>query len=168
VRPDSVRFPGYATLPGYGNSWSQFFSSVPFSCTGDVAVSFLIRFDSEANYDYTDLLYRSGETYWRFAAHFDGRGDSLVTVMIPAANLGNEVEIRFAFHSDGGWSDQDGLYPSDGAVIVDSLTVSDATGILDFQDFESESTGSLTTLDGAWTSNPTFGDYAGLFDGTTP
>jgi FlgD Ig-like domain/Right handed beta helix region len=167
VRPDPVRFPGYATLPGYGNSWFQLFSSEPFACVGNVTVSFLIRYDSEATYDYTLLWYRSIGTNWLLAASFDGQGDSLVTVVIPDVNLGDEIELRFVFDSDSGWSDQDGLYSSDGAVIIDSLTVADATGVLDYQDFESEAPGSTTTADGSWTSNPMFGDYAGLFDGTT-
>ncbi len=46
ARPDTVRFREYATLPGYGNSWRPFFQSVPFASSGDVTVSFLIRYDS--------------------------------------------------------------------------------------------------------------------------
>lgn len=167
ARPDPIRFPNYATLPGYGNSWPQRFESVPFASSGDVTVSFLIRYDSEPGYDHTFLEYLDNSGDWQTAASFDGQGDSVVTVVIPAADLLGTAELRFHFQSDGAWSDQDGLFPSDGAVIIDSLTVADTTGVLDFQDFESESPGALFTADGDWTSNPTFGDYGGLFDGTT-
>lgn len=102
-------------------------------------------------------------------ATFDGQGDSLITVVVPGDTLAGTTTIRFHFQSDGDWSDEDGLYDSEGAFIIDSLTVSDATGVLDFQDFEMESPGAVSTLDGDWSANvgPEFGDYAGLFDGTT-
>jgi hypothetical protein len=134
---------------------------------GDVTVSFLIRYDSEPNYDYTFLQYRDSWGDWTTAALFDGKGDSLVAVVIPKENLPGTATIRFLFESDGVWSDEDGLWATEGAVIIDSLTVTDTTGVIDFQDFETEAVGALGTTDGDWTANPGFGDHAALFDGAT-
>lgn len=167
ARPDTVRFRDYATLPGYGNSWNSFFESVPFASSGDVTLSFLIRYDSEPGYDRTFVQYLTSGASWRTVASFDGQGDSIVTVVIPGIDLPGSATIRFHFQSDVAWSDEDGLWPTDGAVIIDSLTVADSTGVLDFQDFESESSGALSTVDGDWRTITGFGDYTNLFDGTT-
>ena len=159
----------FATPPGYGNDWDQSFESVAFSVTGDVTVDFLIRYDSEEGYDDTRVEYLSKSGRWNSLAQYDGRADSLGSVTVPVDSLSGTVRLRFRFGSDGAFSDRDGLYDSDGAVIIDSLTVRDAGGVVDFQDFESEAVGALVTTDGDWMANvrPAYGDYAGLFDGST-
>jgi hypothetical protein len=72
--------------------------------------------------------------------------------------LGNEIAIRLALRSDSAWSDEDGLFLSDGGVQVDDITVThlDAT---DFEDFE----GMQESF--AWqpTSAPYAGDFGALF-----
>jgi hypothetical protein len=52
-------------------------------------------------------------------------------------------------------------------VVIDSLTISDGGGTVDFQDFESEQPGDCQTSDGDWTANrkDLFGNYTSLFDG---
>ncbi len=46
----------WATLPGYGNNWTQRFTSIPFTRTGDVVLSYKIAWDSEyAILDITDV-----------------------------------------------------------------------------------------------------------------
>ncbi|MCK5617868.1 MAG: hypothetical protein KAJ17_00635, partial [Candidatus Krumholzibacteria bacterium] len=68
---------------------------------------------------------------------------------------------------DGAWSDEDGLWPTDGAVLIDSLTVADSTGVLSFQDFEAEPDGAHRTNDGHWraTTGAEFGQLGALFPG---
>ncbi|MDH3215877.1 MAG: T9SS type A sorting domain-containing protein [Candidatus Krumholzibacteria bacterium] len=161
--------PGCATCPGYGNMWLQYFESVAFPSSGDVTVDFLIEYDSEPGYDFTYIQYLSKSDVWQTLDSYDGKGAELASVVVPADSVDASVKLRFHFFSDGGYSDEDGLYVSDGAVVIDSVTVSDNTGVLDFQDFETEALGATTTTDGDWTatSYPAFGDHAGLFDGST-
>jgi hypothetical protein len=76
--------------------------------------------------------------------------------------------VRFRFASDPYWSDEDGEVNTDGAVILDSLTVSDGNGIvLATETFEGETVGATSTASGNWTAVPEqgFGDFAGLFPG---
>ena len=170
ARPDTdLEFCQYETLPGYGNSWDQRFESVPFSTSGDVTVNFLVRYDTEPGYDFAFLEYLSKSGQWQTLLAFDGQGEMLASAVIPADSLAGSAKIRFRFESEGAWSDEDGVLDTDGAIIIDSLTVADTNGVVDFQNFEAESPGALTTLDGDWTAipRPGFGDFFGLFDGST-
>lgn len=161
---------GYATLPGYGHSWRQRFETTAgFAATGDVTVSYLIRYDSEPGYDFTHVEYLSATGTWRELTKYDGSGSAFASLTVPADSLAGTVSLRFRFESDGAWDDADGLVDTHGAVVIDSLTVSDAVGELDYQDFESESVGALATSDGDWqcVAGSTPGNFTGLFDGST-
>lgn len=166
----------YALLPGYGYGWDQQFVSIPFAVSGDVTISFLARFDSEVGYDTTRLEYLNASGTWVTLGTFDegvaygSPLDSLVSATIPASGHAGSVQIRLRFKSDSEWDDEDGIYDTDGAVIVDSLVVSDDGGVVDYQDFETEAVGELSTADGNWIAAAgaiPFGDYAGLFNGST-
>ena len=164
----------YATLPGYGNGWEQRFTSTAFNVTGDATIAFTARFESEAGYDQTALQYFTKSDRWHTIEQYNGRHgccpvDSMVSETVPADSLDGTVQFRFRFTSDGAWSDEDGLYPTDGAVVIDDLVVTDDNGVVDSQDFEAEPVGALATLDGDWTASPfpAFGDHAALFDGST-
>ena len=153
---------------GYGNSWNQRFESVAFPVTGDVTMDYLISYDSEPIYDWTYVDYLSKSGLWNTLTQYNGTGQGLDSVTVPADSLAGTVRLRFRFLSDMGWSDEDGAYNSDGAVIIDSLTVRDAGGVVDFQDFEAEAVFALGTVDGDWMATvlPGYGDYAALFDGS--
>lgn len=58
---------------------------------------------------------------------------------------------------------------SDGAALIDSITVADSTGVIDYEDWEDATVGASVSTDGDWFSGATsyFGDWAGLVDGTT-
>lgn len=157
------------SLPGYGNQWKQYFESVPFPCSGDVSLDYRVRYDVEPGYDYVYVQYYHKNGYWKTLKTYTGAGEEMESETIPSDSLDGGAQIRFWFEETGGWNDCDGLFDSDGAVIIDSLTVSDSTGTLDYQDFETESVGDLATSDGDWIAriNPPFGDYSGLFDGST-
>ncbi len=159
----------YAAPPGYGNLWNQTFESVAFPVTGEVTLDFLIRYDTEQNYDMAQVDYLSKSGRWNKLAQYTGVGYELASLAIPADSLLGTVRLRFNFHSDGYGSDEDGYYLSDGAVLIDNLTVSDGGGVVDVQDFEAEAVGAKATADGNWTCIPGvgFGDYAALFDGST-
>jgi hypothetical protein len=76
------------------------------------------------------------------------------------------LRIRFRFQSNDAWSDEDGLYDSDGAILIDNLVIRDSTGtVVALEDFEDEAPGAIETEDWRAPMWPTFGDYAGLFWG---
>jgi hypothetical protein len=162
----------YLTLPGYGNLWDERFESVPFTVSGDVTVDFFMRWDTEPSYDKIFLEYSAGAGPWQLLGEFDGHGSGFasqhITQTIPAANHAGSVRVRFHFVSDMYASDEDAQYNTNGAAIIDDILVSDATGTVDSQNFESEPVGAIATGDGHWTatSKAPFGDYAGLVDGT--
>jgi len=147
----------YETLPGYGNGWEQYFTSKPFAHEGDVTVSYLIRWDVECcDYELIEPQVRRNNGYWdcispSFCPHYDGRSDGVVTDSFTIADslLGESVQVRFRFRSDGAFSDEDG-YDTDGAYILDNITIRDQSGVIDFQDFESEPIGAKATNDGHW------------------
>lgn len=168
----------YATLPGYGNNWRQRFELLPLPVAGDVTVSYKIRWDTDAGDDNIIVEYESPCANWTGwiqasinggVGFYDGTGDLVDSFTIADSCLTGTLRLRFNFESDGESSDEDGLYQSDGAVLIDSLVIADATGIVDFQDFEGEVPGALVTLDGRWraTVGETFGDFAALHAGTT-
>ncbi len=158
-------FCGYATLPGYGNRWDDYFESVVFNTQGNVTLSMNIKYDCEPAYDYTYMDYSTdGGLNWVNVITFTGSGDSTVTTLIPSPD---SVKVRVHFFSDEVWSDEDGLYDSFGACYVDDISISDGGGQVDMQDFETESYGDQQTLDGRWFaySGPGFGDFSGMFRG---
>ncbi len=162
----------YATLPGYGNQWSQFFESVDFPVEGDATLSYEVSWDSEQSYDYSTVLFKDTSGTWtavnvRGIGFYDGRGNASETYVISSGKTGGHLQLRFKFESDGVYSDEDGLWNSDGAIILDNISVSDTTGLLNFQDFEGEAVGATRTLDGTWTAAtlPAFGDFSSLFSG---
>ncbi len=186
ARPDTASpiLCRYAVLPGYGNEWSQSwcFKCIDVPDTEEVFISYLIAWDSEPSFDYTYLEYATKSTCdslssidviapgdWVKIATFDDIGAKQVRPdVIPVGHRG-AIKIRFQFQSDGAWSDEDGLLDTDGAVIIDSITVEAAFTIHDFEDFEDESPGDIATTDGDWTCavGLPYGDFAGLFHGST-
>jgi hypothetical protein len=171
VRNDAV-YCTYNAAPGYGNSWMQFFESVDFPASGEVHVDYLARWDVEPGYDFVWVEYLSKTGTWQdggYGSALNGMGAGLQSTVVPGDSLAGTTRIRFVMYSDGAFSDEEGLFPTDGAIEIDSLTVWDGTGVVDFQDFETEAVGATTTADGDWTAHalPPFGDYAALFDGDT-
>lgn len=159
----------YATAPGYGDNWDQMFESVSYTTTGNVTVEFLLSYDCEPAYDFGYFEYLSVSDVWREALTVDGLGSGSQFLVILEDSLATSTKFRFRFRSDVMYSDEDGVYPSDGAMIVDNLTITDGSGPVDSQDFETESPGDLQTTDGDWQAKvpEPFGVYAALEDGAT-
>lgn len=161
----------YAALPGYGNGWRQRFASIKFPYNGDVTVTFLGIWDSEPAEDITYLEFLNKDGYWEYLEMYDywqpGDTVELESFVIPQTLLPDSLQVRFSFYSDGAWSDEDGIWPTDGAIIIDSLTLADTSGVIDFQDFEAEPVGAHITNDGHWHAMipDTRGDFSGLFSG---
>lgn len=165
--PDDPRFCNYAVLPGYGNGWDQNLYSADFACGADVRLTFKASYDSEPFYDYTYVFYLSKTGTWNELMAIDDAGETTAVLTVPYDSLDGSVRFKFQFKSDGAFSDEDGFWPTDGAIILDSLVVSDAGGVIDFQDFESETPGDTVTADGDWWAEPSagYGDFSGVFSG---
>jgi hypothetical protein len=163
---------GYATLPGYGNNWAQMFcTSACLAVDSLVTIDYLIAWDSEPGYDATTIEVDACDDAWQTVygglGVLDGTGaPTFLSNAVPHDLNTGQLRFRFKFLSDGAWSDEDGLWATDGAVIVDSLSVSDQNGVvLAVEDFEGESVGD-TQADGWEACNePGYGDSAALLLG---
>jgi len=177
--PADPVFCGYAALPGYGNGWAQSFCTKGcLAVMGDIVFDYLVTWDTEPGYDSANIEWDNCDDNWIVwpepgssgcycSVHFEGVGeDSLITIVFPDSLHDGQARIRFNFFSDGAWSDEDGFWDTDGAIILDSLVVSDASGtLLPYEDFESYPVGTTTVNDWEHRNQPGFGDFAGLFPG---
>ncbi|HSG28049.1 MAG TPA: hypothetical protein VLA34_06175, partial [Candidatus Krumholzibacterium sp.] len=148
-----------------GNGWIQYLTTDAFSFTGILTISYKGHFDSEPDFDETYVEYDRGDDNWTELAVYDGLVDTVaVNTVLP-----NQVatKLRFRFDADGAWSDQDGLWDTDGGAIIDSITVSDASGLIDYEDWEGEDLDALVSDSGFWYASEAepFGSYAGLMTG---
>ena len=178
ARPNAadVNLCGYAVLPGYGNNWQQLLCSDCFNFTGDANVSYLASWDSEPGYDFTFVEYDAGcSDAWTQVATINGGQGSYgfqspsvaEAFTVPAATIGASGRFRFNFIADGSFSDQDGLWDTDGAFIVDNIVIQNGATTLSNSTFEAEAVGAHGTINGDWTSCnlPGYGNYAGLLPG---
>ncbi len=136
----------------------------PISFTGILVFSYHGVFDSEV-LDPTYVEYEDGEDNWVELASFDGIHD---TIAVHTLTTGVEItRLRFRFVSDIAWSDEDGLRNSDGAAIIDSIVVSDDTGLIDYEDFESWPVGATDNPGSIWHAGVKegFGMHSGLVSG---
>jgi hypothetical protein len=191
IRPDvnDIIACRYAVPPGYGNDWDQSwcFKCIEVPDTEYVVIEYLASWDSEPGYDYTYLEYFTKGTcdslqrlediisgyhagYWENLYTFDSSYSKVFRSDTIHAGHQGAIKIRFRFRSDGSWSDEDALYDTDGAILIDSITVkAELSGMLDFEDFEGESIGDTVTTDGDWYYDQLsgYGMYAALFPGGT-
>ncbi|MDD3641945.1 MAG: FlgD immunoglobulin-like domain containing protein [Candidatus Krumholzibacteria bacterium] len=151
----------WGAAPGYGNSWNQLLSSSAIPFSGILTWTYKAHYDSEPDYDITYIEYDAGDDNWTEIASFDNWDvDTVVTHQLLLTQAA--TKLRYHFVADAAWSDQDGLWDTDGAFIVDSITVSDAGGLIDYENFETATVGDLAA--GIWTAGgaEAFGSYTGL------
>lgn len=132
---------GYLTAPGYGNNWNDvlLWNADAFNPTANtnVRLQFVFNHDTEPGFDYFYAEYDSAGS-WIPWAQIDGTNkdefNQFVTpvnfdesvVFNPLMYVGtprNDVRLRLRVVSDGAWSDEDGLWPTRGAVQVDNIRV---------------------------------------------
>jgi hypothetical protein len=147
------------TPPGYGSNWAEYLVSTEFAVQGDVTLSFLTLVEIEPTYDFVLVQYEDPDGQWvdldNFSCMTPGCVDLNQSYVIPAAEHDGTIRFRFYFDSDGCCDSENSIYVANVAgFVVDDLTVSDGTGVIDFQDFESESIGSQVTTDGSWHAEP--------------
>lgn len=133
--------------PGYGNGWQAALEWVgtvadPGQAATVVVESFLSH-DTEPGFDRVVLrVQRAGGT-WQDVRAFEGwrtnRAVHETIVMAPGDYQGaggDEVRLRWLVVTDGMWSDEDGLYPTEGACQLDDVRVSIDGAVVTFDDFE--------------------------------
>ncbi len=158
--------------PGYGNSWNQnlvLTYAVPDpGANSTVQWTMTVQVDSEPDYDITFLEVNKGGI-WEVLQQYDGARvlNPSETISFTSSDYtgsgGDEIQLRVRFNSDGAWSDEDGLWPTDaGACRLDDIlvTVDNGSGpvVVDDEDFEDQvSDNWVPVLD------PGVGDYAALY-----
>ena len=146
--------------PGYGNGWNQVLITDPITFTGIITFSYRGAFDSEPDNDFTYVEYDAGGGDWRRVETYTGVEEATEEFRLVLNQV--RTKLRFRFISDDSWSDQDGLWNTDGGAIVDNLRISDDVGIISFEDFEAAAVDAKDV--GIWHSRmgPAFGTYSGL------
>ena len=173
VREDlvSLILCGYQEMPGYGNNWNQAFCTAScLAVTTGASVNFSIFWDSEGDYDATTLQMDECDDVWvdlyGGTGVWDGTGTDTMSVAIADTLHSGSLRVRFNFTSDGAWSDQDGLWNTDGGVVIDELGITDVGGdVLAVEDFEGESVGDTDATDWVTCTPAGYGDYAALYPG---
>jgi len=150
--------------PGYGNAWNQMLVSDPFQFAGIVRVHFKANLDSEPDYDFTYVEIDAGGGDWQRIGSFTGTNANVDTILQGVVTT-SRTKIRFHFTSDGAWSDQDGLWNTDGGAVVDAITIFDDVSTIDYEDFESAPVDAKDA--GIWHARPEtpYGMYSGLING---
>lgn len=141
---------GSPAPPGYGNGWKQYLqhSFNLTSATGTVTFSYYYKYDIEKNYDYfyVDVSNNSGQS-WTTLKTYTNRGgppggrpvDWTQGSIDLTSYKGENILIRFRFNSDETYSDEDGIFDSDGAVYIDEVELEDSSGVIFYDDMESGS-----------------------------
>jgi hypothetical protein len=163
----------YAVLPGYGNNWDQAYCLKDcLTGAGGVEVDVAVMWDSEPGYDATTLEADNCDENWVDVygglGTWDGVGtDTLAIAVSDTLHIGS-LRLRFRFVSDGTWSDADGLWDTDGAFLLDQLTVRDTSGVrVATENFEDEAPGTHETDDWISCNIPGYGDFSGLYPGSS-
>ena len=104
---------------GYGNSWDQrlVIPDTDVSTATYPILTYAFRHDSEPNYDFTYVQAESNGVYVDLNRGYDGSSGGWQDIGVfgfVMMTYDNPVRARFRFVSDGAWSDEDGLYDSDG------------------------------------------------------
>lgn len=144
---DASQEPGWASAPGYGNDWLQRLvwrsgSLVDPGSAQVVELDFFFNHDVEPFYDFFSVAYDSAGS-WVEIYSTDGRSpgpdggfdapglrfteQDPRPIVYPAHGYGgengDEIVLRLQVESDYTWSDEDGLFDTEGAVQVDDLMV---------------------------------------------
>jgi len=155
---------------GYGNSWNQnlvFTYQVPDNSVASTVVwSLIAQIDSEPGYDFTYIEWNEGGVWNQLQVYDGNRTQNPVETFTYqpedyVGSGGDEIQLRVRFQSDGAWSDEDGLWPTNGAVQIDDISVTVNDVEIDFEDFEE----GPDNYSGAWIPvlDPGVGDYAALY-----
>ena len=134
--------PGFLTAPGYGNNWNDILEwrgQANPTINTQVRLTFDFNFDLEPGYDFFVVEYDSAGVWIPLGSAYSGSnrdevsGEFVVkevfdetaqfTPLMYTGPNGIDVRLRVRVISDVAYSDEDGLYPSRGAVQIDNIRV---------------------------------------------
>ena len=163
----------YGGDPGYGNGWLQrliySYQVADNSVASTVNLKVTVQNDTEPEYDYTYVEYNA-DGIWHIwnPGGYDGNRtyyfDESV-VYQPGDYVGSssdEIQLRIRFNSDGAWSDEDGLWDTNGACQVDDIEVRVDGVLVESEDFEDGPDGTYNWIP---VPAPGVGDFAALYFG---
>lgn len=118
---------------GYGNGWDERLSLPPLDLTDPPAtypvLTYRYRHDSEPDYDFTFVQAESTGQYVSLNRGYDGVSGGWQDIGVYGfvmAAYDHPLSVRFRFVSDAAYSDEDGVYDSDGGAFhVDDIKVFD-------------------------------------------
>jgi hypothetical protein len=122
----------YKTGQGYGNAWNVCLEHTFDYLGGAVTLGFKFKNDTEDGFDYTHVYVDTtgdGDNVEvvAYTGTQSGTANFPLTRGIELPMVPKPITVRFCVASDGAWSDQDGLNPTQcGAFAVDNITLSGA------------------------------------------
>jgi hypothetical protein len=120
---------------GYGNGWIDFLKVPSTLVSGYPLVDFAYRVDSEVGYDFGYVQAESSGAYVNLNKGWAGLIPWTQNTGFYLGNKDNPAIVRFAFMSDGAWSDAGGNNTVGGALAVDNIRLYDySTGDVFFYD----------------------------------
>lgn len=141
IEADDPRAERWTDAPGYGNNWYErlvFEQVVSDPSVGQtVDLDFVFNADTELSYDFMVVEYQTRffnrTTVYEFSGTVVGASfaDVATTPITYAADDyadGDKIRIYIEFFSDGAYSDEDGLFVSDGAIQLDDIVVTTSEG----------------------------------------
>ena len=164
ARPEN--YPALCSWPpgiyGYGNDWVQ---KLDFWGPDTlVEISYHLVCDTEEGKDIIEVgwnMDHGGETW----ATYSGVVDTIATHVIEKSwSTEWGADYSFRFTSDGAVSDWDALIDTDGACIIDSITVKYDGSVFDYEDFESFAAGTVPY--GRWRARTgnAYGAHSGIMN----
>ena len=164
--------PGFTGGEGYGNGWDDRLLLPPVDLTNPPAtypvLTYSYRHDTEPGYDYVWAQAESAGVFVNLNRGYDGPSGGWQDVGVYGFVLSAydaPLSVRFRFVSDAVYSDEDGVYDSDGGAFhVDNIKVFDyfSGHVYLFDDVE-DGTGLCTPA-----VPPSAGDYWHLIDRLCP
>ena len=147
---------------GYGNAWNICIEQEFDYTGGSVTLGFQFKNETEDGFDYSYVYVdTSGEGDHVEAVGYTGVVTGMASIPLTQGvelpRIPKPIMIKFCVASDGAWSDQEGLNPTEcGAFALDNITISGG-GILHRADFETSEDGwNLATpsagLGGEWSN----------------
>ena len=111
--------PSWVTPPGYGNNWDQSLTK-EFQLSEDTELTYSIQYDVEDWYDFVFIEVSTDGVWWDWIEYHTGTSIGFEEHTVDLSYFaGQEVGIRFRFTSDVAWSDEDGLWDTNGACRID-------------------------------------------------
>ncbi len=115
--------------PGYGNLWEQYLTK-EFTLPAGAIMEYELQYDTEPMCDfvYVEVSTDGGANYDTPLAAYDDDSNGFHTYSTDLSAYGGmTVTIRFRFSSDSGWSDEDGIWDTDGAYRLDEVRIDGLT-----------------------------------------